>query len=325
MKLTIKHDEFVRKCLTDLNMAQEFLEKYLHPEIKAKCDFNQLSIVAGTYIEDDLKAHASDIVYKFNLKDNEGCAYVYALIEHQSTPDRLMPFRILRYQLAIIQKHMEEYPGDKLPLVAPIVFYNGKTIPYPYSNELADLFADKELFDSIGLGNFKLADLTVTEDNEILQDKKLVLLEMLLKHIHDRDFNSIIDYIVKAFKIAELQQVNTSLVNSAIFYLLSGREREELNQLITKLKQDLPNYGDTFMTYAEELRQEGIQLGKQEGIQLGEQRGIQLGEQRGIQQGKINAQIEMAKKLIKANTDTNFISEVTDLKVEEIIELKNLI
>ena len=78
-------------------MAQEFLETYLPAEVKDKCNLDKLAIVSGSYVEDDLKAHASDIVYKLNLKDNTGCAYVYALIEHQSTPDRLMPFRILRY------------------------------------------------------------------------------------------------------------------------------------------------------------------------------------------------------------------------------------
>lgn len=306
MKLTIKHDEFVKKCLTDIGVAQEFLEKYLDPKIKDKCDFSRLSIVAGSYIEDDLKAHTSDIVYKLDLKENAGCAYVYALIEHQSRPDKLMQFRILRYQIAIIQRHMEEYPKDKLPLVVPIVFYNGKTTPYPYSTELADLFADKELFNGIGLGNFKLADLTLTEDDEILQHNKLALLEILVKHIYDRDFNAVIDYIVQAFRIAESQHINQALINGAIYYLLSGRERDELNPLIQKLKQNMPEYGETFMTYAEELRQEGMQ------------KGMQLGEQKGKQE----AQQEIAKKLLKSGVDSSIIATATHLTVDEIKALK---
>ncbi|MFN7095675.1 MAG: Rpn family recombination-promoting nuclease/putative transposase [Burkholderiales bacterium] len=67
MKLTIKHDEFVKKCLTDIGVAKEFLEQYLDPKIKNKCDFSKLSIAAGSYIEDDLKVHASDIVYSNSL------------------------------------------------------------------------------------------------------------------------------------------------------------------------------------------------------------------------------------------------------------------
>lgn len=173
MKIIKKHDLFVRKCLTDLSMAREFLKTYLPAEVKNKCNLNKLTIVSGSFVEDDLKAHVSDIVYQLELDSNKGSAYIYVLLEHQSTPLENMPYRILRYQLAIMQKHMDEYPKDKIPLVVPIVFYNGSDTPYPYSTSLADLFADRELFNAVGLGNFKIADLTVIEDDEILQHKKL--------------------------------------------------------------------------------------------------------------------------------------------------------
>ena len=299
MSIAKQHDEFARKYLTNLEAGKEFLETYLHPEIKGKCNLNSISIFSGSYIEDDLKVHVSDIVYKVNLKDETaGCAYVYALIEHQSTPLKLMPFRILRYQMAIIQKHMDEFPEDKLPLVVPMVFYNGTVSPYNYSTELADLFADKELFNRIGLGNFKLTDLTVTHDDEILQHKKISLLELLLKHIHDRDIKAIIGSIVQGFQLAELYQVNPSLIQAAISYLLNGRERDELNLLIEKLKQNLPKYGDDIMTYAEELRQEGRQEGRQE-----------------VQQ-------EIAKQLLKSGVDSKIIATSTHLPIAKIDELK---
>ncbi|MBP9742846.1 MAG: Rpn family recombination-promoting nuclease/putative transposase, partial [Burkholderiales bacterium] len=99
MKLTKKHDEFVKKCLTDIGMAREFLQTYLPPMVKDKCNFNNLRIDSGSYIEDDLKAHASDIVYQVDLiNKGSSCVYIYCMVEHQSSPDELMPYRILRYQ-----------------------------------------------------------------------------------------------------------------------------------------------------------------------------------------------------------------------------------
>ena len=311
MSITKQHDEFARKYLNNLEAGKEFLETYLHPEIKYKCNLNTISISSGSYVEDDLKAHVADIVYKVDLNDNPaGCAYIYTLVEHQSTQIELMPFRILRYQIAIIQKHIQEYPKDKLPLVVPIVFYNGTTSPYNKPTELAELFADGELFKQIGLGNFKLTDLTVTHDDEILQHKKISLLELLLKHIHDRDLKAIIDSIIQGFKLAELYHVNPSLIQAAISYLLNGRERNELNPLIEKLKQNLPKYGDDIMTYAEELRQEGIQIGEQRG----EQRGVKLGEQK--------AQFEIAKELLKKGVDREIVLSTTHLSNEQILQLK---
>ena len=305
MKLYKKHDPFVRKCLTDLSVAKEFLQNYLPATIKDKCDFSKLSIAPGSYIEDDLKTHASDVVYKIDLKDDAGCLYIYGLIEHQSSAIKLMQYRILRYQMAIIQKHMEEHKGEELPLVMPIVFYNGTDTPYPYSTELSDLFADKELFKQIGLGNFKLVDLTISEDSEISQHKKLAFLEIIVKHIHDKN----LDAIIKAFQIAELYQINPALIQGAIYYILSGREREEIARLVAELKQNMPKYGEDIMSYAEELRLEGIQLG----------------EQKGRQEGRQEAQLEIAKEFLKAGVDSKIIATSTHLPLAKIDELKKLL
>ncbi len=313
-KLTKKHDAFIKKCLTDLSIAKEFLKTYLPPVIQVKCNFNKLSIESGSYIEDDLKAYMSDIVYKVDLVDNGGDAYIYCLIEHQSSPDRLMSYRILRYQTAIIQRHLDAHPKSLLPLVVPIVFYNGTTTPYPHSSELVDLFVDKELFNQIGLGNFKLADLTVIEDIEIEQHQKIAFLEILVKHIHDKNLIA----IIKAFQIAELYQINPSLIDGAIYYILSGKKRNEVIKLIEELKQNLPKYEGTFMNYAEELRQEGIKLGKQKGMKLGEQKGIKIGKQ----EGKLEAQQEIARQLLKSGVDDNIIATATQLSIDQIKLLK---
>lgn len=61
---------------------------------------------------------------------------MYALIEHQSTPDKLMAFRLLRYALAAMQRHLDA-GHDTLPLVVPILFYHGKVSPRPLGPQLA--------------------------------------------------------------------------------------------------------------------------------------------------------------------------------------------
>ena len=44
--------------------------------------------------------------------------YVHVLIEHQSSPDRHMAFRLMRYAVATMQRHLDS--GHKrLPLVIP--------------------------------------------------------------------------------------------------------------------------------------------------------------------------------------------------------------
>ena len=144
-----QHDALVKLFLSDLKVAREFLEYYLPHELQSKCDFSSVSIEPESYIENNLKRYCSDIVYKVNISSGKEVesAYIYLLIEHQSTAELLMPLRMLRYQLAIIQKHVDKQGGNvlKLPMVVPIVLYNGLKSPYPYAQNIADLFADQVL------------------------------------------------------------------------------------------------------------------------------------------------------------------------------------
>lgn len=65
-----------------------------------------------------MRAYYSDILY--SLKTRAGNGYIYALIEHQSSPDRHMAFRLMRYAIAAMQRHLDA-GHDTLPLVIPVL------------------------------------------------------------------------------------------------------------------------------------------------------------------------------------------------------------
>ncbi len=294
--LVKKHDELSRKFLTDIGTARDFLRLHLDKDIVAKCDLDTLTIESGSYIEDDLKKFASDIVYKVDLVDNTSCAYVYMLIEHQSRPEKLMPLRILRYQLAILQKHIDEnkVEGD-LPLVVPMVFYNGKASPYPYATDIKELFADREIIDKLPLGNFGLVDLTIMSNEEILEHGKLALLEMVMKHIHVRDFRNVVRYLYNAVYIAHDNEINKSLFNSFLHYLINARNKDELKPLFEQITNNINEYKGDVMTYAEELRKEGRQEEKQ----------------------------EIARELLKSGVDKSIVARASHLTEQELEQIQN--
>lgn len=59
--MKLKHDAFARQYLSDIKVAQEFLEQYLSQEIKIKCDLNSISIQSNSFIESYLKSHVSEL------------------------------------------------------------------------------------------------------------------------------------------------------------------------------------------------------------------------------------------------------------------------
>lgn len=136
------------------------------------------------FIESDLRSQCSDMLY--SVQTTTGKGYIYTLIEHQNKPEKLMAFRLLRYSVAAMHRHLEQ--GNKtLPVVIPLLFYQGKTSLYPYSTQWLDCFADPELAKSVYMQAFPLVDITVIPDEEILTHRRVALMELVQKHIRTRD------------------------------------------------------------------------------------------------------------------------------------------
>lgn len=54
--------------------------------------------------------------------------YIHLLLEHQSSADKNITFRQLRYAVTAMQRHLEA-GHKKLPLVIPVLFYHGSRSP----------------------------------------------------------------------------------------------------------------------------------------------------------------------------------------------------
>ena len=100
------HDAIFRQMLAQKEVARDFLQLYLPAQFLSICDLNTLQLASGSFIEEDLRSSYSDILY--SLQTQHGAGYIYALIEHQSSPDKLMAFRLMRYML---QAGSTEKPG----------------------------------------------------------------------------------------------------------------------------------------------------------------------------------------------------------------------
>jgi predicted transposase YdaD len=184
-----------------------------------------------------------------------------------------MPLRILRYKLAVMQRYVDTHykKGDddiELPLVVSMVLYNGESSPYPYKTDIMDMFADKQLSETVGLGKFKLIDLTTIDDDKILKHGKVALLEMLEKHIKIRDFSNAIDLIMNAILVAHENNLAKDLFESALSYMTKARDIKDLEPLFQKILK-IDDYRETVMTYAEHYKQEGKQEIIQEMLKAG--------------------------------------------------------
>jgi len=123
------HDAVFKTFLSRVETARDFIEIHLPPALIHICKLDTLHLESGSFLEDSLRPYYSDILY--SLETTCGRGYVHILIEHQSSPDKHMAFRLMRYAIAAMHQHLEA-GHSALPLVIPILFYQGRRSPYPW-------------------------------------------------------------------------------------------------------------------------------------------------------------------------------------------------
>lgn len=299
------HDATFRQFLSQPDIARDFMELHLPAELRAICDLSTLKLESGSFVEDDLRQYFSDILY--SLKTSNGDGYIHVLVEHQSTPDRHMAFRLMRYAVAAMHRHLEA--GHKqLPLVIPVLFYTGKRSPYPYSTRWLDEFEDPSLAENLYGSTFPLVDVTVIPDEEIMGHRSMAALTLLQKHIHQRDIATLTDRLAT---LLMADYLSSPQVTALIHYLLQAGESADSEAFVRELAQRVPQHGDALMTIAQQLEQKGIE------------KGIQLGEQRGIEKGRNEGKLEVARTMLQNGIDRNTVMKMTGLSEDELSQIRH--
>lgn len=303
------HDATFRQFLTQPEIARDFMELHLPAELRAICDLSTLKLESGSFVEDDLRQYFSDVLYSLDIVEGEG--YVHVLIEHQSSPDKHMAFRLIRYAVAAMQRHLEA-GHTKLPLVIPVLFYVGKRSPYPYSTRWLDEFDDPELAHKLYSGAFPLVDVTVIPDDDIMEHRSMAALTLLQKHIHQRDIATLTDRLAT---LLMADYLSSPQVMALIHYLLQAGESADSEAFVRELAQRVPQHGDALMTIAQQLEQKGIEKGIEKGRMEGRTEGIQLGEQKG--------KLEVARSLLKMGMPIESVQEATGLSEDDLAQIRH--
>ncbi|WP_313686815.1 Rpn family recombination-promoting nuclease/putative transposase [Pantoea sp.] len=288
------HDALFKRFLSHPPIARQFLEIHLPPAIRQHCDLDTLQLVTTTFIERDLRALYSDVL--LSMKTDCGEGYIYALIEHQSSPDKNMTLRMMRYAIAAMQRHLDEGHAE-LPIVVPMLFYQGKTSPYPYSMNWLASFRDPDLAEQIFCHPFPLIDVTVIPDEEIMTHRAVARLEMAHKIIRLRDMLENIDPMATLLSV----DYNDDLSIDVIFYLMQYGDTDNREKLVEILMQTKPQLKEQIMTVEQQWRQQGRQEGRQEMAQ-------ELAQ-------------EMARRMLAKQLDLETIIEVTGLSEGELQQL----
>lgn len=150
---------------------------------------------------------------------------------------------------------------------------------------------------------FPLVDITIVPDDEIMQHRRIALLELIQKHIRDRDLIGMVDRIttllVRGF-------TNDSQLQTLFNYLLQCGDTSRFTRFIQEIAERSPLQKERLMTIAERLRQEGHQIGWQEG------------KLEGLQEGMHEQAIKIALRMLEQGIDRDQVLAATQLSEADL-------
>ena len=339
------HDRYFRASMSDLRVAKSFLQAHLSTPLQKIIRWDSLRLEPNQHVSHALKQSCTDVLYRAKMGDQDG--FISILVEHQSTVDRLMSFRILRYCTDIMAQHLKSHPGANLPLVIPLVFYSGQA-PYQASTDLFTLFGEHEtLARSTFLKPFQLIDLCRISDDELRAHTWASVMEMVQKHARSKDFIRYCRALIPILREIFGQAAHDYLM-STLQYIWNTAELDNSKEFVKMIETDVSaKIGENTMTLAEVFRQEGYEKAqretktladvfRQEGYEKAQREAETLAEvfrQEGYEKAQretktladvcrredqLTTKREIAAYLMKKGLDPAFVVDATGLSLEEI-------
>ena len=299
-----KHDKLFKIILSNKQEAVGFIKKVLNS--KKDINIENIELYNKEYITEKFEKRETDLTYKIAEKN------LYIIIEHQSTIDRTMPYRIQRYKMLlmneIINKKEMKKVGYEFPRVIAIVLYTGRG--KWNVQKLEDLQRPLEWYKEIDK-EFELVDVNKYTEEELMKDELVITKAMLIEK--QKNTEGIINILNKTIQIVSYKPEKLKLLEVLLRYILSNTKDKKIIKEIDKIEKKF-NGGEVGLLNSVLVINEALDEQRKAGIKEGKIAGQKAGDRQ--------RQIKTAKRLLKEKMKPEFISKITDLSIEEIEKLK---
>ena len=288
-----RHDKIVREILEDKKEVVSFINKALKLENKREAlRENDIEKYVGKFITHTFQYAETDVVYR--KKDQD----IFFLIEHQSTIDYSMPYRILMYSLEIMKSMIDEKQlkkkSYKLPMIYPIILYTGdkKWNVEKYIETRQQKIPGCE---PARFYEYNIIDINEYSENELLKDEMFLSKIMLLEK--STTSQQMIENLRKIMK-GNLTEKNIRFLKRILYYVWDKEIGEkETQNLLKELK--IKRGGKDML---EELLRKGLQEEAEKILKKEREKAIEVGKEI-INGKKKEAEKEAEKKRQEAEKE----------------------
>ena len=120
------HDASMKMMFDYSRTMADLLRGFIPPDLTGELEFSSLEQVSSQFVGGDLKQSRSDMIWRIRFRRGGRWLYLFLLLEFQSRVDRAMALRINAYTAQLYTKLFRSGKGKELPLVLPVVIYDGR-------------------------------------------------------------------------------------------------------------------------------------------------------------------------------------------------------
>jgi len=278
------HDRGYKKLFSNVTIFRQFLESFVDEEWVAELDFSTCERIDKSFLSADYDQTTSDVIYKIKLREQD--VYIVIITEFQSTVDRFMALRVLNYitnfymdYIFALKEAKEAERLFKLPVVFPIVLYNGEdkwTAPI----DIADLIEEQPDLGEYKLNfkYFKLAENELSKD-DLLRIRNLVS-ALFLAEAH-YDIELLIEELLSIFTEESDKRAASLLLNWFKQIWLHGRittdDYEKLDATYHSVEEVRTMLTTAVAIEKREIYESGLEKGREEGLEEGREEGREEG------------------------------------------------
>ena len=258
------HDAYVRRVFSRPAAAAAFFRFALPPELGREIAKDRIELLSSDSISPKLDESRGDLMYRVRGRSRDFVAIL--ILEHQSSFDRRMPLRLLRYQTAAWEQIEQDSGSSPIPFIDVTVLYHGHT-PWRGRRRFLDLYSDDpaetKLFAASALDfGYRVVDLGVHPDEDLLDlvdsgspDTGLSLLG--LKWSRRRELNARLGSWIERAREGPISREELQAWRQLAVYLSKGSPLGADELYRTFQRASAKEYQEMGKTAAEELMERG--------------------------------------------------------------------
>jgi len=278
--------------------VQRLMESFVQEDFARELDFASMEPYKTKFVTETYARRESDVIWKVHFRGRE--IYLFLLIEFQSTVDRRMPIRLLRY-IAELYASLPSMKRGRYPAVFPLVLYNGSGA-WTAKQDIVDLIDPSIPACYIPSLRYYVIEERMFSAQTLLGMQNLVSLLFFAETVSPEDLALSMDSFFDILETEDPEAVK-------LF-------RHWLNDYFRQMTHELLGVGYTELRTGEDeaMLAENFRIWRDKVFE----EGIEEGIEKGIEKEKVSSTGRFALKLISRGLSFEEVAAIAELSVPDL-------